>query len=52
MKLICNDKQRWNDEKCRCECKESIDKGVCKKEFIKAIPSETSILLKYSIYNI
>ena len=25
---ICNNKQRWNDDKCRCECKESIDKGV------------------------
>ena len=20
---ICNNKQRWNDDKCRCECKES-----------------------------
>ena len=26
---ICNNKQRWNDDKCRCECKKSIDKGVC-----------------------
>ena len=24
---ICNNKQRWNDDKCRCECKELIDKG-------------------------
>ena len=22
-----NNKQRWNDDKCRCECKELIDKG-------------------------
>ena len=22
----CNNKQRWNDDKCRWECKESIDK--------------------------
>ena len=29
---VCNNKQRWNDDKCRCECKESIDKGVCQKE--------------------
>ena len=21
---ICNNKQRWNDDKCRCECKEII----------------------------
>ena len=26
---VCNNKQRWNDEKCRCECKELIDKCVC-----------------------
>ena len=31
---VCNDKQRWNDDKCRCECKELIDKGVCDKGFI------------------
>ena len=33
-KIICNNKQRWNEEKCRCKCKELIDKGVCDKEFI------------------
>ena len=32
--IICNDKQRWNKDKCRCECKELIDKGVCDKGFI------------------
>ena len=26
---VCNNKQRWNDDKCQCECKELIDKGVC-----------------------
>ena len=31
---ICNNKQRWNDDKCRCECKELIDKGMCDKGFI------------------
>ena len=31
---ICNNKQRWNDHKCRCECKELIDKGTCDKGFI------------------
>ena len=31
---ICNNKQRWNDDKCRCECKELIDKGTCDKGFI------------------
>ena len=31
---VCNNKKRWNDDKCRCECKELIDKGVCVKGFI------------------
>ena len=31
---ICNNKQRWNDDKCRGECKELIDKGTCDKGFI------------------
>ena len=31
---ICNNKQRWNKNKCRCECKELIHKGVCGKGFI------------------
>ena len=25
---VCNNKQRRNDDKCRCECKEFIDKGI------------------------
>ena len=31
---ICNNKQRWSEEKSRCECKELIDKGMCDKGFI------------------
>ena len=31
---VCNNKQRWNDNKCRCECKELLGKGKCDKEFI------------------
>ena len=30
---VCNNKQRWNEDKCRCECKELIDKGICNKGF-------------------
>ena len=26
--IICNNKQRWNKNKCRCEYKELIDKGI------------------------
>ena len=32
--IICDNKQRWNEDKCRCECNELIDKGVCDKGFI------------------
>ena len=28
---VCNNKQRWNNDKCQCECKELIDKGICDK---------------------
>ena len=31
---ICNNKQRWNKDNCRCKCKELIDKGACDKGFI------------------
>ena len=24
---VCNNKQGWNNYKCKCECKELIDKG-------------------------
>ena len=30
----CNNKQRWNNDKCRCECKDLIDKGVYDTGFI------------------
>ena len=32
--IVCNNKQRWNKDKCRCESKELIHKGVCDKDFI------------------
>ena len=31
---VCNNNQRWNKNKCRCEYKELIDKKVCDKGFI------------------
>ena len=31
---VCNNKQRWNNDKCQCECKELIDKGICDKGYI------------------
>ena len=33
--IICNNKQRWNEDKCRCDCKKLIDKkGVYDKSYI------------------
>ena len=31
---VCNNKQRWDEDKCRRECKELINKGMCDKGFI------------------
>ena len=31
--IVCNNKQCWNNDKCRCECKELIDKGVYDKGY-------------------
>ena len=31
---VCNNKQRWNDDKYRCECKELINKDVCDIAYI------------------
>ena len=31
---VCNNIQRWNKDKSRCECKELIDKGICDTVFI------------------
>ena len=28
---VCDNRQRWKDDKCGYECKEMIDKGVCHK---------------------
>ena len=33
--VVCNDRQEWNESKCRCECKEDlINKLVCDKGYI------------------
>ena len=32
--IICNNKKRWNKDKCRCECRELIDEGEFDKMFI------------------
>ena len=32
--IVCNNKQRWNNDKCQCKCKKLIDNGVCDKDFV------------------
>ena len=34
MPSVCNNKQRQNEDKYRCECKELIDKGICDRVFL------------------
>ena len=31
---VCNNKKRWNNDKCGCKCKELSDKGICDKRYI------------------
>ena len=31
---VCDNKERWNKDKCRYEYEELIDKGMCEKGFI------------------
>ena len=31
---VCNNKQRWDNDKSQCECKELIGKTICNKEYI------------------
>ena len=31
---VCNNRHRRNNDKCRWECKELVEKGVCDKGFI------------------
>ena len=32
--IICHSKQRWNEDNCKCEYKELMDKGVCDKGYV------------------
>ena len=31
--IVCNDKQRWNNDKCWCQCKELINRSVCDRGY-------------------
>ena len=30
---VCNNRQRWNNDKFRCKCKQLIDKSICDKGY-------------------
>ena len=30
----CNSNQKWNNDKCRCDCKSSKEHHLCKKDYI------------------
>ena len=32
-----NNKQRWNDDKCRCECRELLDRGDAMKDLFEIL---------------
>ena len=46
---VCNNKQRWNEDKCRCECKELIDKGMCYKGFIGILVIVSVSVINYAM---
>ena len=33
----CNSNQKWNNDKCRCECKNPKEHNVCKRNYIKIL---------------
>ena len=33
MQVLVTIKKRWSENRCRCECKELIGKGMCDKGF-------------------
>ena len=41
---VCNNKQRWNNDKCQCECKELMDKGILVKTDLTKCKSNSCIL--------
>ena len=47
--ITCNDKQRWNKNECRCECKELIDKGICHKDLFGILVIVTVNVIKIVI---
>ena len=45
--IACINKQRWNNNKCRCECKELIDSGKCEKDLFGILVILNLIVVNY-----
>ena len=43
---VYSNKPRWNEGKCRCECKELIDKGILKKHLFGVL-----VILSVNVIN-
>ena len=49
---VSNNKQHWNDDKCRYECKELIDKGVCENLFGILVNANVNVINHLMLENI
>ena len=50
---VCNSKQTWSDNKCRCECREDlVDKIVCDKGFRILVIVSVSVINRVDLENI
>ena len=50
--IICNNKQRWNKDKCRCECKEIIGKVYAIKDlFLIQVTVSVSVINRVILVN-
>ena len=50
-KVICNNKQKWNKDQCRCECNELTDKGVCDKGYLIQLIVSVSVTNRVILTN-
>ena len=44
---VCNNKQLWNEDKCRYECKELINRGVCVKDLFTILVIVSVNMINY-----
>ena len=50
--IICNNKQKWNKDKCRCECKELIKEYVIKDIFLIVVTASVNVINHVILVNI